>query len=42
MLKDRLVKILGVPFACVDEGFGQNKPVDVSDPSGRYLPSQTG
>ena len=29
MLKDRLVKILGVPFACVDEGFGQNKPVDV-------------
>ena len=30
MLKDRLVKILGVPFACVDEGFGQNKPVDGS------------
>ena len=29
MLNDRLVKILGVPFACVDEGFGQNKPVDV-------------
>ena len=29
MLKDRLVQILGVPFACVDEGFGQNKPVDV-------------
>ena len=29
MVKDRLVKILGVPFPCVDEGFGQNTPVDV-------------
>ena len=29
MVEDRLVKILGVNFACVDEGFGQNKPVDV-------------
>ena len=24
-----MVKILGVNFPCVDEGFGQNKPVDV-------------
>ena len=29
MLRDRLVKILGVAFPCVDEGFGHNKPVDV-------------
>ena len=29
MLEDRLVKILGIPFPCVDEGFGRNKPVDV-------------
>ena len=29
MVEDRLVKILGVNFACVDEGFGQNQPVDV-------------
>ncbi len=29
MVKDRLVNILGVNFACVDEGFGQNTPVDV-------------
>ena len=29
MVQDRLVKILGVNFPCVDEGFGQNKPVDV-------------
>lgn len=29
MLEDKLVKILGVPFPCVDTGFGQNKPVDV-------------
>lgn len=29
MVKDRLVEILGARFACVDEGFGQNKPVDV-------------
>ena len=29
MVQDRLVKILGVNFLCVDEGFGQNKPVDV-------------
>ncbi len=29
MLQDRLVKILGVPFRCVDEGFGKNQPVDV-------------
>lgn len=26
MVEDRLVKILGVNFACVDEGFGQNQP----------------
>ncbi len=29
MIEDRLVEILGARFACVDEGFGQNKPVDV-------------
>ena len=29
MVQDRLVKILGVNFPCVDEGFGQNRPVDV-------------
>ena len=28
MLEDRLVEILGAKFACVDEGFGKNKPVD--------------
>ncbi len=28
MLDDRLVEILGAKFACVDEGFGKNKPVD--------------
>ncbi|MGN0166651.1 MAG: ABC transporter ATP-binding protein [Acetatifactor sp.] len=29
MVCDRLVEILGARFACVDEGFGENKPVDV-------------
>ena len=29
MVKDRLVNILGADFACVDSGFGENKPVDV-------------
>ncbi len=29
MLEDRIVNILGTNFACVDEGFGRNKPVDV-------------
>ena len=29
MIEDRLVEILGARFACVDEGFGCNKPVDV-------------
>ncbi|MBR6271135.1 MAG: ABC transporter ATP-binding protein [Lachnospiraceae bacterium] len=29
MVKDRLVNILGAEFPCVDEGFGENKPVDV-------------
>ncbi|MEF9840033.1 MAG: ABC transporter ATP-binding protein [Lachnospiraceae bacterium] len=29
MVEDRLVKILGTNFACVDTGFGKNKPVDV-------------
>ena len=29
MLEDRLVKILGAKFPCVDEGFGRNRPVDV-------------
>ena len=29
MVEDRVVNILGTNFACVDEGFGKNKPVDV-------------
>ena len=29
MIEDKLVEILGVKFACVDTGFGRNKPVDV-------------
>ena len=29
MLKDRLGKVLDVNFPCVDEGFGNNTPVDV-------------
>ena len=29
MLRDELVSILDAPFACVDTGFGTNKPVDV-------------
>ncbi len=29
MIKDKLVKILGTDFDCVDVGFGENKPVDV-------------
>ena len=29
MVEDRLVEILGTRFKCVDEGFGNNKPVDV-------------
>lgn len=29
MVRDRLVKILGANFDCVDEGFGHNTPVDV-------------
>lgn len=28
MVEDRLVKILGANFSCVDEGFGRNRPVD--------------
>ena len=28
MVEDRLVKILGTNFSCVDEGFGRNRPVD--------------
>lgn len=28
MVEDKLVKILGVNFPCVDTGFGKNKPVD--------------
>jgi spermidine/putrescine transport system ATP-binding protein len=28
MIRDELVEILGVKFACVDKGFGCNKPVD--------------
>lgn len=29
MVRDELVNILGAKFACVDKGFGTNKPVDV-------------
>ena len=29
MIQDELVEILGANFACVDKGFGENKPVDV-------------
>jgi len=29
MLQDELVEIFGARFACVDKGFGTNKPVDV-------------
>lgn len=29
MICDRLVEILGARFDCVDEGFGENRPVDV-------------
>lgn len=29
MIHDELVEILGAKFACVDKGFGENKPVDV-------------
>lgn len=29
MVEDRLVDILGTRFVCVDEGFGNNQPVDV-------------
>ncbi len=29
MLKDELVEFCGTRFACVDEGFGENTPVDV-------------
>lgn len=29
MIRDRLVRILGAEFPCVDEGFGENSPVDV-------------
>ena len=29
MIRDELVEILGTKWACVDKGFGENKPVDV-------------
>ena len=29
MIRDELVEIFGAKFACVDKGFGNNKPVDV-------------
>ena len=29
MIKDKLVRFAGVEFECVDEGFGENVPVDV-------------
>ena len=31
MIHDELVEIFGAKFACVDKGFGNNKPVDVID-----------
>ena len=38
MLEDRLVKILGAKFPCVDESFGRNRPVDfVIRPEDVYL-----
>ncbi|MFQ9393366.1 MAG: hypothetical protein ACLR2E_03080 [Lachnospiraceae bacterium] len=42
MLEDKLVEILGVRFRCVDTGFGQNRPVDVGDPSRGRGSRQTG
>ena len=29
MIRDELVEIFGARFACVDKGFGSNRPVDV-------------
>ena len=29
MIQDKVVEILGVKIPCVDEGFGNNTPVDV-------------
>ena len=29
MIEDRLVRFMGTEFKCVDEGFGENVPVDV-------------
>ena len=29
MIRDKLVSFLGKKLACVDTGFGENKPVDV-------------
>ncbi len=29
MIDDKIVRIMDVLFACIDEGFGKNKPVDV-------------
>ena len=29
MIRDRMVRFLGVDFPCVDSGFGENNPVDV-------------
>ena len=29
MIEDRLVRFMGTEFKCVDEGFGQNAPVDI-------------
>ena len=42
MLKDRLVKILGVPFALRGRRIRAEQTGRCRDPSGRYLPSQTG
>ena len=43
MLKDRLVKILGVPFAMRGRRRIRTEQTGrCRDPSGRYLPSQTG
>ncbi len=42
MIQDRKVKFFGHEFDCVDEGFGENKPVDVVvRPEDIYIMNQT-
>ena len=41
MLRDELVEIFGARFACVDKGFGNNKPVDVVIRPRGYRPGST-